>query len=570
MGFTDEKHCLYWAKRWFGLLFFGIIFSMKKTNCDTQNDIETMVKVVDGLQLKLVETEEENQKELKAKELVITNQDNTIQALKHQLFVLRNAKFGRKSEKLEDDKQLDLGFDEAELLALQEAEPEDVIETKTVTVQKKRPGRKPLPKNIPYIEQIHDISDDDKKCPCGCELTHIGNEASEQLDVLPQVTYRVINIKKKYACKSCEDTIKTAKQPLQPFPKSIATAGLVAAVIDAKFNRHLPLYRQEDMFKSMGAQISRTNLGNWVVKAADLLKPIVDKMVAQIQSYDIAYADETVLQVINEKGKLATSKSYMWLFGGGPPEKRCFVYQYHSSRRDEIAKQFFESFNGFIHADCYSAYVNLNKERIKHVACMAHARRYFIDIVKATKNKPGIAKTAIQWFAKLYAIEKQLKEDKATTAQVKQARVTKAKPIIDKFKSWLLTQQKTVLPKSPLGKAIFYSIKHWDSLTQYINDGRLEIDNNRSERAIKPFVIGRKNWLFNSTTKGADASSIIFSLVQTCKEHDVDVFAYFKYALESVVKCNNEHDIEKLLPYNVNPEHLKSQRDIPVLVHPDK
>lgn len=201
---------------------------------------------------------------------------------------------------------------------------------------------------------------------------------------------------------------------------------------------------------------------------------------------------------------------------------------------------------------------------------MAHARRYFVDIVKATKNKPGIAKSAIEWFAKLYAIEKQLKEDKASIEQIKQARMTEAKPILIQFKQWLLTQQQTTLPKSPLGKALFYSIKHWDSLTQYINDGRLEIDNNRSERAIKPFVIGRKNWLFNSSTKGADASSILFSLVQTCKEHSVDVFAYFKYALESVAKCNNEDDIQLLLPYNVNPELLKAQRIIPVLQYTDK
>ncbi len=229
-----------------------------------------------------------------------------------------------------------------------------------------------------------------------------------------------------------------------------------------------------------------------------------------------------------------------------------------------------DSFEGYVHADCYSAYINLNKERIKHVACMAHARRYFMDIVKATKNKPGIAKSATQWFAKLYAIEKKLKEDKAEPVQIKQVRMAEAKPVLAEFKLWLLKQQKTVLPKSPLGKAIFYSDKHWDSLTQYINDGRIKIDNNRSERAIKPFVIGRKNWLFNSTTKGADASSILFSLVQTCKEHDIDVFAYFKYALESVTKCKTEHDIQKLLPYNVSPDLLKAQRDIPVLVHPDK
>lgn len=536
---------------------------MKKTTNIAQKDLKTMEQMVADLQLKLVESEKKHQEHIKSKDLLISS-------LHQQLFVLKNAKFGRKSEKLDEDKQLDLGFDEAELLSSQEIEPDEVIETKTVVVKKKKPGRKLLPTTMPYIEHVYDISEADKQCTCGCALTHIGNETSEQLDVLPQVTYRVINIRKKYACKSCEDTIVTAKLPQQPFPKSIATAGLVAAVIDAKFNRHLPLYRQEDMFKSMGAEMSRTNLGNWVVKAAELLKPIVDKMVEQIKKYDVAYADETVLQVLNEQGKLSTSTSYMWLFGGGPPEKRCFVYQYHSSRQEAIAKQFFDSFEGYLHADCYGAYVNLDKSRIKHVACMAHARRYFIDIVKATKNKPGIAKSAVEWFAKLYAIEKKLKEDHASTEQIKQARMTETKPILNEFKQWLLAQQKTVLPKSPLGKALFYSIKHWDSLTQYINDGRLEIDNNRSERAIKPFVIGRKNWLFNTSTKGADASSVLFSLVQTCKEHDMDVFAYFKYALESVAKCNNEQDIQFLLPYNVNPELLKAQRIIPVLLHDDK
>jgi transposase len=532
---------------------------MKKANYNTIKDTKTMENMVADLQFQLVESQEK----IKAK-------DNIISLLHQQLFILKNAKFGRKSEKLEDSKQLDLVFDEAELLEVQSTEPEEVIETRTIVIKKKKPGRKPLPQNIPYVEQIHDISDAEKQCACGCTLTHIGNETSEQLDVLPQVTYRVINIKKKYACKSCEDTILTAKSPNQPFPKSIARAGLVASVIDAKFNRHLPLYRQEGIFKTMGVDISRTNLGNWIIKAAELLKPIVDKMTAQIQSYDIAYADETVLQVINEKGKLATSKSYMWLFGGGPPEQRCFVYQYHPNRKDDIAKKFFGEFEGYIHADCYSAYVNLDKDRIKHTACMAHARRYFVDIVKASKNKPGIAKLAIEWFAKLYAIEKKLKEDKASPTQIKQARQMQAKPILAEFKQWLLTQQKTVLPKSPLGKAIFYSINHWYSLNQYINDGRLEIDNNRSERAIKPFVIGRKNWLFNTSTKGADASSILFSIVQTCKEHNIDVFAYFKYALERVIICNGEHDILNLLPYNINPELLKAQRNIPVLSYPDK
>ena len=245
---------------------------MKKTNNATQKDLKTMEQMVADLQLKLVESETKHKEQIKSKDTIIS-------ALHHQLFVLKNAKFGRKSEKLEEHKQLDLSFDEAELLVAQAIKSEEVSETKTITIKKKKPGRKPLPTNLPYIEHIQDINEADKQCPCGCTLTHIGNETTEQLDVLPQVTYRVINIRKKYACKSCEETIITAKTPKQPFPKSIATAGLVASVIDAKFNRHLPLYRQEDIFKNMGVEISRTNLSNWVVKAAELLKPVVDRIV---------------------------------------------------------------------------------------------------------------------------------------------------------------------------------------------------------------------------------------------------------------------------------------------------
>ena len=205
---------------------------MKKTNNALQKDVKSMEQMVASLRLQLVESEQKHQEHLKSKDTIIS-------ALHHQLFILKNAKFGRKTEKLEEDKQLDLAFDEAELLSVQEIEPEDVIETRTITVKKKKPGRKPLPNNMPYIEHVHDLNDAEKQCACGCALTHIGNETSEQLDVLPQITYRVIHIRKKWACKSCEETITTANLPKQPFPKSIATAGLVAAVIDAKFNRHL-------------------------------------------------------------------------------------------------------------------------------------------------------------------------------------------------------------------------------------------------------------------------------------------------------------------------------------------
>lgn len=525
--------------------------------------IEQLQKQLTALQLKLVESDKSFQE-------ILSQKDNTIQSLNHQLHLFRTARFGRKSEKSIDDKQM-LLFDEAELDEKQDDDlNKDEAETVSYARTKNKTGRKKLPKTLPYVEKFHDLAESDKQCDCGCQLTHIGDDISEQLDVLPQVTFRVVNIKKKYACKSCEETIKSAKMPKQAFPKCMATAGLVAAIIDAKFNRHLPLYRQEDMFKSMGMPMTRATLSNWVIKAANLLKPLIDLMIKNIKQYDIAYADETVLQVINEAGKSSTSKSYMWLFIGGPPDKQSFIYQYHPNRKDSVAANFFDDFKGYLHADCYSAYTNLNQKLIKHVACFAHARRYFMDVVKANKGKKGKAFDAVKQIAKLYGVEKTLKEQNASADEIYTQRQQQTKPILDDFHQWLMDNRDKVPPKSPLGKALFYSLKHWPSLIRFIDDGRLEIDNNRSERAIKPFVIGRKNWLFHQNDKGAHAGSVLFSLVQTCKEHDIDVFAYFKYALDNIIHCDNESEIEKLLPFNCPKNELSSQRDIPELIIPNK
>jgi len=530
------------------------------------NTEESLQSQLADLQLKLVE----NEKILAEKEQELTRKDDTIKSLNHQLFLLRNARFGRKSEKFDHEFQLRL-FDEAEPDSPEEAAAKPEEETETISyTRKKNAGRKTLPKSLPYVEIVQDIDEDEKQCDCGCELTHISEEITEKLDVLPQVTYRVVNIKKKYACKTCEETIKTASLPKQPFPKCTATAGLVSVIIDAKFNRHLPLYRQQDIFKSMGVEISRASLSNWVIRAAELLKPLVDLLEKQIRHYDIAYADETTLQVINNPGKSPRTKSYMWLFIGGPPDKQAFVYQYHPTRADSVAKDFFDGFNGYLHADCYRAYINLSPAKVTHVACWAHARRYFADIVKATNKKKGRAQEAIKQIAKLYAIEKELKAVNASTATTYLIRQQRSKPVLDELETWLKEIKPKAPPKSPLGKAIAYSLNHWNRLIRYIDDGRLDIDNNLSERSIKPFVIGRKNWLFNNNEKGANAASTLYSLIQTCKAHQVDVFAYFKYAIDNIIHCQSENDYIQLLPFNCNEQALKKQRDIPHLIHPDK
>lgn len=502
---------------------------------------------------------------------LVSQQEERIQTLQHQLYLMRNARFGRKAEKDVVSEQLALQFDEADAKEVEPTPEEPESETITYTRNKKGQGRQKLPSSLPYVEKVYDLTEAEKQCACGCELTHIKDECTEQLDVIPQMTFRVLHIRKKYACKQCEETVLTAKLPKQPIPKSMASAGLLSAVIDAKFNRHMPLYRQEDMFKRAGLTMTRATLSHWVVQSANLLTPLVKLMEDIIQTHDVAYADETTLQVLNEKDKKATTKSYMWLFIGGPPDKRSFVYQYHPTRANRVALEFFEDFAGYLHADCYSAYTALGKkDAISHVACMAHARRNFVDITRQTKKKKGLAFQLVELIGKLYHIEKVLKEEKASYERIKQVRQAKAVPILAQIKSLLDENNLKILPQSPIGKAVHYMLAHWQALNHYLDDGRLEIDNNRAERSIKPFVIGRKNWLFHGNEIGARAGATLFSLIETCKEHNVDVFAWLKHALGNIHQADTVEKLEKLLPFNVQAEELEAARAIPDLTFPDK
>ena len=504
------------------------------------------------------------------RENTIEQQKTFIDALKHQLDLFRHARFGRKSEKGAVPEQLCIQFDEAVPVVEPEVQEEADTETVTYTRKKKKPGRKPLPKSLPYLEKIHDLSEKEKQCPCGCTMSHISDEVTEQLDVVPQMTFRTVHIRKKYACKSCEETIRLAALPKQPIDKAIATPGLLAAVINSKFNCHMPLYRQEAMFQAAGISLTRGTLSNWLIKSADLLKPLVKLMIADIHDYDIAWADETPLQVLKEKGQKVSKKSTMWLFMGGPPEKRAVVYQYHPSRSHQIPFEFFSDFKGYLHADCYKAYVTMGKlEHIHHIACWAHARRYFVDVAKTAK-KEGLTHRIVAIIGKLYQIERELKEKNATPTQVFMTRIRLARPILCQLKALFDESLPKVPPQSPIAQALTYALTHWASLNHYLYDGRLEIDNNRAERAIKPFVIGRKNWLFHGNDIGANAGSILFSLIETCKQHQIDVFSWFKYVLANVHQAKTMEELEKLLPYNIDKSLLNDMRSIPVLIFPTK
>jgi transposase len=465
--------------------------------------------------------------------------------------------FGNKSEKI-NPAQLNF-FDEAkppedeEKILAQEEE----IKVASFT-RKKSSGRKPLPTDLPRVQRIYDLEEAEKICTCGCSLTHITDEKSEQLEYIPAKIFVIEHIKRKYACKTCEETIKTAKMPMPPIPRSIAASGLLSHILVSKFQDGLPLYRQESILKRIGVDLPRATLCLWVLKCAALLKPLMKLLHDIILNYDIAYADETTCQVLKEPNKSVQSKKYMWLFAGGSPDQFVFYYQYHPSRSHEVALNFFEDFKGYLHCDGFTAYdalVNKNSN-ITLVGCLYHVRRKFVEVVKLSPNQNGVATYVIKLIAKLSVIEEEIKNLDAQAKQ--QIRVQKAESILQELHQYLLSNQPNIPPKSLLGQAVTYALNQWPKLLTYLQDGRLENNNNRSERAIKPFVMGRKAWLFADSVEGAEAAAIIYSLVETCKHHKIEPYYWFRYVLQAIPNCQTLEEFEALLPFNINRQLLNA------------
>jgi transposase len=488
---------------------------------------------------------------LAEKDCHIAQQSDQINTLSEMLRIYRYRQFGNKSEKIPAE-QFGI-FDEADLPKNIESiiKADEEIHVPAYA-RKKTSGRKPLPANLPREQRIYDLSDDEKKCACGNDLKHIKDETCEQLEIIPAKVYVIQHVKKKYACKHCEETIKTAIMPTQPIPRSIASPGLLSHVLVSKFEDHLPLYRQEKMLRRIGIDIPRATLSLWVIRAAELLKPMMQMNQRNILAYDIAYSDETTVQVLKEKNKGVASKKYMWLFAGGPPDKFAYYYHYHHSRTHDVAINFFQGYKGYIHCDGFPGYDALTSKYpdISLSGCMYHVRRKFFEITKISNVKEGVAHDVLKYISLLAKIEDEIKE--LSSADKFNARHERAKPVLDELHTYLIAVHPRVLPKSPLGQAVSYSLNQWPKLITYLLDGRLENNNNRSERGIKPFVIGRKGWLFADSVAGAEAAATIFSLVETCKYHGVEAYDWFKYVLQQIPLCKADDEIEALLPFNIN------------------
>lgn len=533
---------------------------MKKSTENLKNLPPEIIALIADVHANYQEIILANEKVIAEKDQRIVEKEQQIESLEYRLQLVLQARYVSRTEKLSpEDKQASL-FDEPQ--ALSELQQKEIAqaeqEINVASYQRKKSGRRPLPSHLPRIQHIHDLKEEGKICHCGHELKCIGEEKSEQLEIIKPKMQVIQNIRLKYACKHCEETIKTAELPLQVIPKSIATPGLLAHVLVSKYCDHLPLYRQENILNRIGVDIPRMTLCQWMMKCGELLSLLIEIMKNHIITYDIAHADETKVQVLKEKGRTAQQLSYMWLYIGGEKEKRCTVYEYQPTRSGVVAEIFLKGFKGYLHVDGYGGYERLFDKGIIGVGCMAHARRKFIEITKINK-KEGLAVFAVNQIAKLYQIEKEAKLLELTAEEIKELREEKAKSLLKEFKQWLDEHIRKVPPQSPIAKAINYSLNQWQQLIRYCADGRLEIDNNRAERAIKSFVTGRKNWLFCGNENGARAGATIFSLVETCKDHGIEPYEYFKYVLSNIRTANTKEALEKLLPFNCGRQLLDNE-----------
>lgn len=296
------------------------------------------------------------------------------------------------------------------------------------------------------------------------------------------------------------------------------------------------------------------------LKVATLLSPLVDLLQNEIITSDYAKADETPVTVLEREGERGSFGGYMWVFTSGLTEKRAVVFQYHPTRAGKAAEAFFTNFKGYLQTDGYSGYLQFRtSDKIKSLGCLQHCRRKFVDVIKISeKKKSGAAYLAVQFFQKLYRLEERAKQKNLSFEAITQMRQTESVPIMNEFHAWLINIQPKVPPKSKLGGALNYALNQWSTLVVYLSDGRLDIDNNSTERMIKPFALGRKNWLFSGNEKGACASAIIYSLLETAKANNLEPYAYFRYILTHLPYAQTNEERKMLLPQYCDHDSIYS------------
>ncbi len=498
------------------------------------------------------------------KEQVTREAHDYIIRMVEQAKLARHRMFGSSSEQVSGQGRL---FDEAEALAQSSTDADDIAPIpadEAASSDKKskkvaRGKRTALPAGLERIDVVHEVQESERTCPCGTPMIEIGQDISEQLDIVPMQVRVLRHIRKRYACPGGESAPLTAAMPPQPLPKTNASINFLAMLLVLKFVDGLPLARIEYVLARHGAAVPRQTLARWVIGAARLLQPLHNLMRDILLDAPFIHMDETVVQVLKEGGKAATSNSYMWVQTGGPPDRPIVIYDYDPSRSGEVPARLLQGYKGYLMTDGYDGYNQLiRNEDIIHLACFAHVRRRFVEAVRVQpKGKRGKADEAVALIGKLYGIERDYKDASDETRL--RARQQLSVPALAALHDWMEATLPGVTPSSALGAALAYMKKYWNRLTRYTERGDLPIDNNRVENSIRPFVVGRKGWLFSDTPAGAHFSAVIYSLMQTAKANGKEPYAWLCNVLHDLPGAKTIEDVEALLPWNLHRLDLTSE-----------
>jgi len=480
-----------------------------------------------------------------------SSERNKIESLLRELL---DARRNRKSEQLSADQ---LALFTAAWQARQESEgrekPTDSDDDDPATPgagdaapQKRASGRQPLPRHLKRERIVHDLADAEKHCAtCQQALRPIGEECSERYEYIPAQLTVIEDVCKKYAC-AC--TVKTATKPSQPIEKSTAGASLLAQVIVAKTADHLPLHRQEQIFARHGVEISRKTMGGWLAQCADLLQPLYGSLKEVLFQSKVIGTDDTSVKVLDIKLPFART-GRIWPYYGDA-DHPVILYDYTATRERAGPEKFLAGYRGYLQADAYGGYDAFFKDPARgliEVGCWAHARRYFHKALESDRARMG---PALLLIAQLYRVEKQARslapEDRLGLRQLQ------FQPILDKLRDYLAEIQTEILPKSPEGRAVRYTLKNWAALTRYCKDGDLQIDNNATERAIRSVAVGRNNWIFFGSDRGGKTAAILRSFVATCQRAGIDPFTWLKDIL-SRLAGHPINRLAELLPHNWTP-----------------
>jgi len=487
-------------------------------------------------------------------ESMASNFKEVVARLEHLVKELHHALYGKKSEKLTpDDRQL--CFEDLEVAVAEVEEQKTRLKDDAPKKKAKKPKRNlgNLPEDLPRIENI--IEPDSIFCPCGCgEMVRIGEDRTERLDIVPAQLRVLVTIRPKYACPACKGGVTQAKTPPHLIEGALPTEGAIAHVLVSKYADHLPLYRQSQIYNRSGLDLHRSTLAGWVGKASFHLTPVVDRLAEHLKQSTKLFMDETTAPVLDPgRGKAKTG--YLWAlarddrsWGGEDPPG--VVYFYADGRAGKHAEEFLKGFKGILQVDAYSGYNRLTKDTRADGAltlayCWAHARRKLKEVHDSDASP--IAAEGLRRIAEFYKIEAEIRG--TSPGQRLSARLSRTKPLMDDFDTWLREQLARVSGKSRLGEKLRYINSHWDGLQIFLTDGRVEIDSNAVERTIRPIALNRKNALFAGHDEGGKNWGRIASLIETCKLNGIEPFAYLKATLEAIAAGHPASQIDDLMPW---------------------